>query len=201
MILACLGGGLGCAAAALLLTPAVRRCDVPGFAHVVLAAILGAGAAAIGVSWLHTLALCAAAVGCSLLVAVDLRTHRLPRAILLPTYAVVVPLLVAAAALGGSWDPLGRAGLAALALGAFYFLLGAISPSGIGFGDVTFAPLLGLVLGWFGWPEVLVGTLAAFVLGAFGALILMALRRADPKTRIAFGPWMVLGAVIALALL
>ena len=57
------------------------------------------------------------------------------------------------------------------------------------------------MLGWFGWPEVLVGTLAAFVLGAFGALILMALRRADPKTRIAFGPWMVLGAVIALALL
>ena len=201
MIPAFLFGGLGCAAAALLLTPAVRRFDVRGFVHVVLAALLGAVAAAIGDSWLHALALCAAAVGCALLVTVDLRTHRLPRVILLPTYAGVVPLLVAAATLGGWWEVLGRAALAALALGGFYFLLGAISPSGIGFGDVTFAPLLGLVLGWFGWPHVLAGTLAAFVSGAVAALILMVLRRADPKTRIAFGPWMVVGAVLALALL
>ena len=40
---------------------------------------------------------------------------------------------------------------------------------------------------------------AAFVLAALYALVLIALRRADGSTRIAFGPWMVAGAIIGVA--
>lgn len=193
----------GCAGAAFLLTPVARRFEARGFLHVPLAALLGALAAAVGTSWPHTLALCAAALGSSLLIAVDIAVHRLPRLILFPTYAAVTPLLMLAAALAGRWDLLTRALLAALALGAFYLLLGVLAPTGIGFGDVLFAPLIGLVLGWFGWEQVAAGTIAAFVLAAFFAIVLMALRRAHASTRIAFGPWMAAGAIagpLALAL-
>lgn len=187
--------------AALLLTPAVRAFGAKGFWHALIAGILGAGAAAIGTSWVNTLALCAAAIGCALLTTVDLAVHRLPRAILVPTYATVIPLLVATAAHEGAWDALLRACLAALALGAFYFLLGALAPSGIGFGDVTFAPLLGLVLGWFGWAQVLAATLATFICAGVAAVALLITRRATARTRIAFGPWLVFGAASVLWML
>lgn len=213
-------GLLGSALVAFLLTPAVRRFTAVQFRpeadpgsvprarsswlrnqlHVVLAALLGAGAGAVGTSWVHVIALAAAAVGCALLTAVDLAIHRLPRVILLPTYAAVVPLLVAAAAYEHAWESLWRAGYAALALGLVYLLLGALIRTGLGFGDVTFAPLLGLVLGWYGWVPTITGAMAAFVLAALAAIGLLILRRATTKTRIAFGPWMVAGAVAGLAL-
>ncbi|MBO0979750.1 prepilin peptidase, partial [Microbacterium sp. SD291] len=44
-----------------------------------------------------------------------------------------------------------------------------------------------------------VGAASAFVLGALYSLVLMLLRRADGSTRIAFGPWMIAGALLGIA--
>ena len=38
----------------------------------------------------------------------------------------------------------------------------------------------------------------SFVLGALFSVSLMMLRRADGSTRIAFGPWMILGAILGI---
>ena len=60
------------------------------------------------------------------------------------------------------------------------------------------ALVIGLVLGWHGWQALAVGAASAFVLGALYALVLIVLRRADGTTRIAFGPWMIAGAVVGI---
>ncbi len=80
-----------------------------------------------------------------------------------------------------------------------YLVLALINPSGLGLGDVKLAGLLGAFLGWLGWQQVLLGTLAAFVCSAVVALALLATRRATKKTEFPFGPWMIVGAVIGAA--
>lgn len=134
------------------------------------------------------------------LVVIDARTHRLPNRIVLPTLAGVVLLVVIDALLTGRMAQLIGAAAGLLILGGFYAILRILSRAGMGGGDVKLAAVIGTVLGWHGWEALAIGAASAFVLGALYALALMALRRADGSTRIAFGPWMIAGAVIGIAL-
>ncbi|MGN8027074.1 prepilin peptidase [Microbacterium sp. 22242] len=133
------------------------------------------------------------------LIVVDIDTHRLPDRIVLPTLAGTVALVLAEALLTGERDPLTGAQWGMLLLGGFYALLRLLSRGGLGGGDVKLAAVIGLVLGWHGGQALLVGAAAAFVLGAAHALGLIALRRADRRTHIAFGPWMIVGGVLGVA--
>jgi leader peptidase (prepilin peptidase) / N-methyltransferase len=128
---------------------------------------------------------------------IDLDVKRLPNVIVLPSYVVALVLLGAAAVAGGDGWPLLRAGLGMAALYAFYFLLLVVYPKGMGFGDVKLAGVLGLYLGWLGWPEVVTGAFLGFLLGGLVGGGLMALHRAGRKTQIPFGPFMLLGALLA----
>ncbi|WP_140459220.1 prepilin peptidase [Cellulomonas oligotrophica] len=135
------------------------------------------------------------------LTAIDLDVHRLPDAIVLPSYPVAAALLVLASADPGGtadWGALLRAGVGAAALFAFYFVLLVAYPAGMGFGDVKLAGVLGLYLGWVGWGALVVGAFAAFLVGGVVGLALIARRRAGRRTQIAFGPWMLAGAWIGL---
>jgi leader peptidase (prepilin peptidase)/N-methyltransferase len=132
------------------------------------------------------------------LIVIDVRTHRLPNRIVLPTLAALIGLAAVDALLAGESDPLIRSLLGMLALGGFYALLRLISRSGMGGGDVKLAAVIGLVLGWHGWEALVIGAASAFVLGSLYALALMLLRRANRSTRIAFGPWMIAGAVLGI---
>lgn len=80
---------------------------------------------------------------------------------------------------------------------AAYLVLAFISPAGLGLGDVKFSGAIGLLLGWYGWPYLIVGTVAAFVLN--GLVALVALARVGRKAEVPFGPTMIAGAVLALA--
>ncbi|MGN7967221.1 prepilin peptidase [Microbacterium sp. 22179] len=130
------------------------------------------------------------------LLVIDARTHRLPDRIVLPTLAGLLLLALVDALATGDRAPSIRALLGMIVLGGFYALLRLLSRSGMGGGDVKLAAVIGLVLAWHGWTALAVGAASAFVLGALYALGLMALRRADRTTRIAFGPWMIVGAVL-----
>jgi leader peptidase (prepilin peptidase)/N-methyltransferase len=83
----------------------------------------------------------------------------------------------------------------------FYFLLRAVYPPGMGFGDVKLAGVLGMYLGFLGWPHVFAGTFAAFLFGGLWSLALLVSRRGTLKSSIPFGPFMLAGAVAAMALL
>lgn len=134
------------------------------------------------------------------LIAIDIAEHRLPDRIVLPVLAGEAALVVAEAVATGDGGSALRAGAGMLALGGFYALLRVISGGGLGGGDVKLAAAIGLVLGWHGWQALVVGAVAAFVLGALAALVLLAAGRADGGTRIAFGPWMILGAALGIGL-
>ena len=137
------------------------------------------------------------AIGCRLVV-IDIRTHRLPDRIVLPTLAALLVLAGLDAMVLGTSARLIGALLGMLILGGFYAALRQLSRDGMGGGDVKLAAVIGLLLGWHGWQALAVGAASAFVLGAVYALMLMALRRADGSTRIAFGPWMVFGALLGI---
>jgi len=133
------------------------------------------------------------------LIAVDIATHRLPDRIVLPTLGGALLLALADAVFAGGGARLPGALWGMLVLGGFYALLRALSREGMGGGDVKLAALIGLVLGWHGWQALLVGAASAFVLGAVHALWLIALRRATGATHIAFGPWMIVGSALGVA--
>ena len=138
------------------------------------------------------LAACAVPLACT-----DLAVQRLPDPLTGAAYAGTAVLLLAAAAVGGTWSALVRALLGGLALAGFYLLLMVISPSGMSLGDVKLAASLGTLLAWFGWRLLLAGGFAGFLLaGIYGSAVL-ASGRATRKQPIPFGPFMIAGAVLA----
>ncbi|GAA3648864.1 prepilin peptidase [Microbacterium marinilacus] len=129
-----------------------------------------------------------------LLVRIDVMEHRLPDAIVLPATLGLAALFAVSGVVGGDLAPVGRAAGGGLMLFSAYLALRAAAPAGLGGGDVKLAGLVGVFLGWHGWTELVVGAAAAFVLGAACALALLVAGRAGRDTRIAFGPWMLVGA-------
>jgi len=159
------------------------------------AALFVAVAAKFGLGWQLPAYLYLAAVAIAL-AAIDIDVLRLPDAIVLPSYGVALALLVPAMIAEHSWAAGLRGLIAAAALYALYFALAVIHP-GMGFGDVKLALLLGLYLGWLGWSSLAVGAFAGFLLGGLAGAALLIARRADRKTRIPFGPYMLAGAFLA----
>ena len=129
---------------------------------------------------------------------IDLDTHRLPNAIVLPSYLVIGILFTLACLLGAEWDALLRAVIGGAAMFAFYWLLRLIRPGGRGGGDVKLAGVLGGALAFVGWGPLVVGAFAAFLLGGVFGTALMIAGRASRKSAIPFGPWMILGTWIGL---
>ena len=129
---------------------------------------------------------------------IDLDVFRLPNAIVLPSYAVIVITLGAASLLSGDPWQLGRAAIGGAGLFIVYFLMAIAYPGGMGFGDVKLSGMLGFALAWLGWGTLAVGAFAPFLLGgAFGAVLLLR-RKAGRKSRIPFGPWMLIGAWVGI---
>ena len=133
---------------------------------------------------------------------IDLDVKRLPNAIVLPSYVVGALTLLPIVFVTGDWWAAARALIAMAALWLFYFALFFLYPGGggMGYGDVKLAGVLGLYLGWLGWSSVLIATFAGFLLGGLVGALLMALRRAGRKSAIAFGPYMLAGALLAIFL-
>lgn len=131
------------------------------------------------------------------LTVIDIRTHRLPTPIVLSTGAGGVVLLSIAAWADAEPGRLVRALLAGATLFAAFFVLALMRAGALGGGDVKLAAVLGMNLGWFGWESVIVGVCAGFLLGGLTALVLLATRRANRHTRIAFGPFLLGGAWLA----
>jgi leader peptidase (prepilin peptidase)/N-methyltransferase len=107
--------------------------------------------------------------------------------------AAVVAILA-----GTLLDPAGEAGrlVAGLAAGGAFLAVAVARPSDMGMGDVKLAAVLGLFLG----ADVAVAVFVALLAGVVAGLALMARKgvRAGRATAIAFGPFLGLGAVVAM---
>ncbi|MBN9177014.1 MAG: prepilin peptidase [Microbacterium sp.] len=125
---------------------------------------------------------------------IDAATHRLPNAIVLPAYPVLGALFASACLAGGSWSAFGRAAAGGGLLFGFFWLVRAVGRGTLGGGDVKLAGVIGMVLGFAGWPALAVGTLAAFVFGGVAAAVLLLRGKATRHTAVAFGPFLLAGA-------
>ncbi|HTW42486.1 MAG TPA: prepilin peptidase [Solirubrobacteraceae bacterium] len=102
-----------------------------------------------------------------------------------------------ALALGLALDPAGEPGrlIAAAAAGGFFLLAALAYPRGMGMGDVKLAGVMGLFLGSAVAPALLTALLSGVALGA--VVIARNGAHAGRKTAIPFGPFLALGAVVA----
>jgi leader peptidase (prepilin peptidase)/N-methyltransferase len=116
----------------------------------------------------------------------------------LPSYPVGIVLLGAAAVAQGEFWPFERALAGMAALFAFYFVVALIQPRGMGFGDVKLSGVLGLYLGWLGWGSLMVGAFMAFLIGGVVSIALVLFAGAGRKTKVPFGPFMLLGALVGI---
>lgn len=93
-----------------------------------------------------------------------------------------------------------------LALGAGYFALSRIDSGGgggrggggLGLGEVKLAVGAGVVLGWYGWPTVMVGAFAGFLIRAVYGVFAAWRRRDGRGTVVPFGPFLLAGALLGL---
>ncbi|TKJ33771.1 peptidase A24 [Blastococcus sp. CCUG 61487] len=165
----------------------------------VFAALL-AGTAALGDLRPVTVALAWASGAAVVLAAVDLADHRLPDRVTYPAVVVCATALLVDAAVLGTWAELLQAGAAAVAAVLVAGLGWLVSPQGLGMGDVKLLGLIGLLLGWFGWGVLMTGVFLGLLVGAVVSLALLLTRRVGWRTAIPFGPPLIAGAVLALAL-
>lgn len=84
------------------------------------------------------------------------------------------------------------------AFGAALFFLTVVlitRGKGMGIGDIKLAFLMGLVLGW---PNIIVALFLAFTLGASVGVILILLKKKTMKSEVPFGPFLIIGLLLAL---
>lgn len=131
-----------------------------------------------------------AALGAALAAAavIDLREHRIPNRIVLPTSAACA-LLAGLATL--------RHSLGALAIVAALLLLAVAQPAALGMGDVKQALLIALALGAAAVPALLLGFALA---AAFGGTLVIRRGRSALTAALPLAPFLAAGTALAFAL-
>lgn len=133
---------------------------------------------------------------------IDWRTRLLPVVIVAPTYLATLLLVGLGALLLEDAQVFTRALVANIVVyvifRVLYWIGGRFFGGAFGYGDVRLSGVLALALGALGGSAVFVGMYAGFILGAVFGLVLSRLKVIDAKGY-AFGPYMVVGAVIGAA--
>jgi leader peptidase (prepilin peptidase) / N-methyltransferase len=132
---------------------------------------------------------------------IDLEHHIIPNRLTLRLPFVLLPLLVIAAAVDGSWSDLWRALIAGVAVPGVMLLLSESfrflrGQAGIGMGDIKLAISLGLVVGYLGGVQLVVFAYASIISAVVIAIGLMLAGRAKLASRIPFGPYLAIGAMV-----
>ncbi|TKV60419.1 prepilin peptidase [Nakamurella flava] len=130
---------------------------------------------------------------------VDLRHHRLPDAITRPAVAVSAGLIILTSLLWPGSGSLLRAFVVAGVIGVLFGLLARVSRGGLGRGDAKLVPSLALLTGYLSVGAAVTALALAFVLGAVVALVGMAIGRLDRRSAVPFGPALLLGCWLVLA--
>ena len=122
---------------------------------------------------------------------IDLETRLIPNRLTLPGALLAL-------ALGTALDPAGEPGrlIAGAAAGGFLLLAVLAYPGGMGMGDVKLAGVMGLFLGSAIAPALLVALLSGVAVGA--VIVARKGAKAGRKTAVPFGPFLALGAVVAI---
>lgn len=185
--------------------PKVRYADIAAGPRLAPWSAVGSGVAGAGigaaVGWGGALVYLVPFVPVAVaLFVVDWRTTLLPSRVIKPTYPVLVALVLLASGIDRDLGSLERAGWGWLVVGGwflgFWLLTGG---GGWGYGDVRLSGLLGPMLGYLGWVQMVSGLLLIFLCGTVGALVLV-VRRRSLRGRLPYGPYMLIGAWLGVVL-
>lgn len=202
-ICALVGLGVGLALNWLANTLAVRRqlVDSTALPHrafwlaIAAASLFGLAGWRFGLT-LHSLMNCVYISVLLLLAVTDLEHRLIPNVIILP--AILVALVTGFWADWMSWQAAllgGAVGL--LFFGVAYALANVLYPgkTGLGMGDVTLATFIGLAVGF---PSAMTAIVLGILLGGLVSAILLVTRRVTLQTAIPYGPFLILGGLIAM---
>ena len=131
---------------------------------------------------------------------IDIRERRIPNNYVYPALFL---LLIYLRIISSAFDiqPNYARSLFGLGFAFLVFLsLHAISPHGIGLGDVKLSAIIGLVLGWYSYEALFYGLVAMFVISALFSLVLIIKSPSFIRSSIPFAPFMTLGYLAGLAL-
>ena len=93
-----------------------------------------------------------------------------------------------------SWDDLKSGLMAFLAAGLFLLAIAVVSRGGMGGGDIKLGAMMGLYLGL---TNLAIAFFLAFLIGGVTGLVLMLAKRKGRKDAVPFGPFLSLGALLA----
>lgn len=131
------------------------------------------------------------------LAVIDAYTRKIPNRLTYPLTPTLLVLLIGAALLQGQPGWAVRAVVAGLLAFFLLFTMAVINPGGMGMGDVKLAAFLGLGLGYLGWGHVVLGLFGGFLIGGVSAIGLLLVRMRSRKDLIPFGPYLAVGALVA----
>ncbi|RJQ46630.1 MAG: prepilin peptidase [Gaiellales bacterium] len=120
---------------------------------------------------------------------IDLDHYIIPNVIVLPAAAIGLAAMLAIEP--DRWLELTLAGVISA---AFFFIIVMVMPRGMGMGDVKLVLMMGFFLG----KPVLVALFVGFLTGALTGVTLMLAGVKGRKSQIPFGPFLAIGALIAL---
>ncbi len=136
---------------------------------------------------------------------IDLEHRIIPNRLTLRLPLVLLPLLAVDAVLVGDVRSLIRAVIAGVAIPGLMLGLSELfrltrKKQGIGMGDIKFAISIGLVVGYLGGWYLVVFAYGTIFSAALIVIALLVARRTNLAARIPFGPYLAVGALIALLL-
>lgn len=147
----------------------------------------------IGFTFLHSFPFCLLFISLLVIFVADLKYQIIPDSmIILGFAATILNWFMRSMPVG---DILQYAETGLICFAVFYLIWMVTRGKGLGFGDVKFVLLMGVLLGF---PGVISAFYVAFLTGAGYGVILMIGRKKTWKSKIAFGPFLVLGTVVAL---
>ncbi|NLA65156.1 MAG: hypothetical protein GX862_04375 [Leucobacter sp.] len=130
------------------------------------------------------------------LVFTDVREHRLPNRVLGYGGALTFVLLASSALASAQWPRLWLAGMSAAVYAVCACVLWMATPGAIGAGDMNLAPIIGLVVGWWGTATAFIMT--PLLLGLIGVVV-GGVALARRRRQVAFGPVMLAACWAAVA--
>ena len=126
---------------------------------------------------------------------IDITTHRLTRSVTMRAAFVGGPLLSVAAIANNQPGKIGVMFVSFVVTLLTFMTLSLASRSGISAGDVRLAAVVAMFLGYLGAQYVYQGLALGFMLGGATALLLLIFQKVSLKTRMAFGPYICIGAM------
>ncbi len=129
---------------------------------------------------------------------IDLDHQLLPDRVLFPGMGISAAALAVGALVDGAGSELLRSFLGAVVYFVVLLVVALLARGGFGMGDVKLALLLGLFLGFRGWDMLLLGFVVAILMGGVVSIVLLVFTSKGRDAKFAYGPYLILGAWIAL---